>query len=59
MHDCVACGSACYCDMDDCYLPPPLNCCHVCQEETDEPYMDDDDDHTTAPSPSADPEVNK
>jgi hypothetical protein len=40
-HECQECGSLCYCDQDDCLLPQPADCRHVCDDRDDE-YQDDD-----------------
>ena len=50
MHDCLECGHACYCDMDDCWFPTPRDCCHHCEPEPDVDPYDEIDDPAPAPS---------
>jgi hypothetical protein len=40
------CGATCYCDIDDCPLPQPRDCRHVCEDDgppDDDELLDDDD----------------
>jgi hypothetical protein len=36
MHDCIQCGGACCCDLDDTYVPCPDDCSHRCPPEPEE-----------------------
>lgn len=44
MHACPECGMACDCDGEDLWHDWPFNldCTHECEDEDDEPYLDDD-----------------
>lgn len=42
MHECVKCGSTCYCDLNNStFEDPPISCFHECQDD----WADDDDDY--------------
>jgi hypothetical protein len=47
-HECEECGALCYCDQDDCLLPQPSDCRHVC-EDPDDDLLGADDDEAPAP----------
>lgn len=36
MHECPECGQACCCDMEDHEQDAPDDCCHECDEDTDD-----------------------
>jgi hypothetical protein len=41
MHDCLfGCGQACACDMEDHWQETPDDCCHECDEESEDDFED-------------------
>lgn len=57
-HECLECGQACYCDLDDTWMECPADCHHDCEPEPD-PYDEEDvedDDALVTPPRSSDRE---